>query len=62
MSESCYVHVNEITVVPEAHPVPECNTRSRNEIQDFSDKQQSNKETSLSMSQLQDKIQVDVWL
>ena len=47
-------------MVPEAHPVPECNMQSRNEIQGFSDKQQSNKETS--MSQLQDKIQVDLWL
>ena len=49
-------------MVPEAHTVPECNMQSRSEIQGFSDKQQSNKETSLSMNQLQDKIQVDVWL
>ena len=49
-------------MVPEAHPVSECNTPSRNELQGFSDKQQSNKETSLSISQLQDKIQVDAWL
>ena len=59
MSESCYVHENEIMMVPEAYPVSECNTHSGNEIQGFSDKQPSNKETSLFMSQLQDKIQVE---